>query len=103
MANEVKVFEKFRDLYLLSNRFGKSMVSFYYKHSPKLAKFILNKPFLRIVTIIGLFPVAKLCELMLPPTAVDDLLANTCDRSGCHSSHCLGLPGPHKTYPTQRP
>ncbi len=103
MANEVKIFEKFRDTFLLNNRFGKLLVSLYYKHSPKLAKFILNNQFLRLSVIIALYPFAKMCKLMLLRIYVNDLTSNACDRRKGHSSHYLGLPGCRNTYPMRYP
>ena len=64
MAKEVKVFEKVRDEYLLTSYFGKALVSFYYKHSPKLAHFISRRPFLKSFVRVGLYPLVKVSKLV---------------------------------------
>jgi hypothetical protein len=49
-APEVESFYYFRDEILLSSRFGKVFVNFYYWLSPPLATFISKSNFLRIIT-----------------------------------------------------
>ena len=65
MANDVKVLEKVRDEYLLTNHFGKSLVSFYYKHSPKLANFISRDPLLKSIVRVGLYPLVQASRLVI--------------------------------------
>ena len=47
MAKEVKTLCTFRDKYLLKSAAGRSLVRFYYRHSPKVADFIRDKDFLK--------------------------------------------------------
>ena len=47
MAEEVKALCAFRDEYLLKSTAGRSLVRFYYRHSPKVADFIRDKDFLK--------------------------------------------------------
>lgn len=48
-AEEVRILCAFRDQYLLPNPLGRALVSFYYAHSPKLADFIRDKEYLKII------------------------------------------------------
>lgn len=64
LGEEVKVLEQFRDEYLLTSYFGKDLVSFYYKHSPKLANFISRRPFLKSFVRVGLYPLVKVSKLV---------------------------------------
>ena len=64
MAKEVVVLKKFRDKYLLTNRIGKGFVRLYYKHSPKYARFIKKRPFLKAIVRIGLKPLVAFCKLL---------------------------------------
>ncbi|MFB2918106.1 MULTISPECIES: CFI-box-CTERM domain-containing protein [Aerosakkonema] len=45
---DLDTFREFRDRKLLSNRFGKQLVIFYYKVSPTIATYISNKPALKV-------------------------------------------------------
>jgi hypothetical protein len=56
MAKEVKVLEKVRDEYLLTNELGRVLVSTYYKYSPSLANWIAKYPMIRIIVRVGLYP-----------------------------------------------
>jgi len=57
MAPHVKILCEFRDRFLLPNRFGKSFVDFYYKHSPSAANFIAGYGALRAMVRVTLVPV----------------------------------------------
>ncbi len=62
MAEEVKVLEKFRDEYLLTNALGRTFVSAYYKYSPPLADWIAKHPTMRKIVRIGLYPIVGLSK-----------------------------------------
>jgi hypothetical protein len=53
---EVQVLRDFRDDWLETNALGRSLVRFYYRHSPPLAAFIRERPALRAVTRFALTP-----------------------------------------------
>jgi len=65
MAEEVKVLKEVRDEYLLTNSLGKALVSFYYKQGPKLAGFISNRPLLKSIVRVGLYPLVRLSGLVM--------------------------------------
>ncbi len=52
----VMVLRKVRDKYLLTNSFGRSLVNFYYRTSPPIAKYISSHESLRITTRLLLTP-----------------------------------------------
>jgi len=57
LAEEVRLLGEFRDRYLLTNPVGKAFVSFYYRISPPLAKFIHRHKIPRIIARSLLKPV----------------------------------------------
>ena len=65
MAKEVGILRQLRDQYLLPNKIGKSLVSSYYEHGPKLANYIAKKPALRLATRFLLYPVIGLSKFVL--------------------------------------
>ncbi len=65
MANEVNVLKRVRDEYLLTNYLGKTVVSFYYKHSPQLADSISRHPFLKSIVRVGLYPLVQASRLVI--------------------------------------
>ena len=67
MAKDVKVLEKVRDEYLLTNYLGRTLVSFYYRLSPKLANFISKRPFLKSIVRFGLSPLVQASRLVIEP------------------------------------
>jgi hypothetical protein len=62
MAKEVRVFEKVRDEYLLTNQLGRAFVSAYYKYSPPLAHWIAKHPMMRKIVRVGLYPILTLSK-----------------------------------------
>ncbi len=62
MAKEVKVLEKVRDEYLLTNELGRAFVSAYYRYSPPLADWIAKHPAMRKIVRIGLYPVLEISK-----------------------------------------
>lgn len=61
-AGEVLVLRKFRDRYLMKNRFGRKMVEFYYRFSPPLAERIRNNERLKRVVRAALKPLIRFSE-----------------------------------------
>ncbi|GAI16939.1 unnamed protein product, partial [marine sediment metagenome] len=51
MAEEVKTLSAFRDRHLITNPIGKTLIKFYYNHSPKVADFIRDKEHLKYAAI----------------------------------------------------
>ncbi len=62
MAKEVKVLQKVRDEYLLTNGFGRAFISAYYRYSPPLARWIAKHPTMRKIARMGLYPVLKVSK-----------------------------------------
>ncbi len=65
MAEEVRVFQKVRDEYLLTHELGRAFVSGYYKYSPPLADWIAKHPAMRRMVRIGLYPVLELSKWLV--------------------------------------
>ncbi len=65
MAPEVERFRQFRDGVLMKHSWGRAFVEFYYKHSPRAAKFIGDNEILRTLTRWLLYPILGLAELIL--------------------------------------
>ncbi|NIS59399.1 MAG: DUF362 domain-containing protein [Proteobacteria bacterium] len=65
MAKDVKVLQRVRDTWLLTNRVGRAFVSFYYKQSPKLANHISRRPLLRSIVRAGLYPLVQIGRLVI--------------------------------------
>lgn len=61
----VKTLRKFRDEILMKSGAGKNFVSFYYFYGSRIAKFIENKPILRIVASVILLPIIAFAWLCL--------------------------------------
>ena len=56
MASEVQTLRNFRNTFLLTHRWGRALVRFYYRHSPPLANFIAQHETLRSFTRLTLWP-----------------------------------------------
>lgn len=56
-AQEVETLRRFRDQYLVTNRFGRKAVDFYYTVSPPIAAFIAEHELLRTAIRVMLWPV----------------------------------------------
>ena len=70
LAQEVEVLRKFRDEYLLTNRWGRGIVSAYYRFSPPVAERIAKNKKWRALVRVGLKPVIWLCRQLttcIPP------------------------------------
>lgn len=60
-CSEVLILKDFRDNCLLHTHYGRLFISIYYKFSPRLAKYIENKMFLKnIIKILFIGPIAKM-------------------------------------------
>ena len=59
-SEQVEVLRHWRDNTLLKNSFGKGFVNVYYHTSPPIADFIRDKPFLKGIVRLGIFPLTKL-------------------------------------------
>jgi hypothetical protein len=62
MAKETKVFIKFRDKFMLTNKAGRSLVGFYYKISPPIAQYIEKRAWARSIVRSALEPVLWLAK-----------------------------------------
>jgi hypothetical protein len=56
MADQVQLLRQFRNEFLLTNSFGKSLVKLYYQFSPAVAQFIENSEFFKAMTRGLLYP-----------------------------------------------
>jgi hypothetical protein len=65
MAPEVQAFREFRNKYLLTNSFGKSLVRAYYKFGPEAAEWISHSEALRATSVMGLWPILLFVKLSL--------------------------------------
>jgi subtilisin family serine protease len=65
MAPHVKVLREMRDRFLLCNGPGKTLVAFYYAHSPAAADFIAEHAGLRAIVRVGLLPLVGLSWIAL--------------------------------------
>lgn len=61
----VMLLRAFRDRYLAQSRLGRSLVDFYYKHSPPLARFIKKHEALRTASRIVLLPAVALSYVLV--------------------------------------
>ena len=62
LDSRLSILRDFRDGYLMTNRPGRALVRFYYRHSPPLADFIANRDWLRAVVRGLLTPVIATIE-----------------------------------------
>lgn len=63
MAAQVSLLRKFRDEFMLTNSFGRSLAQFYYSVSPDLANKVHNSKILKTMSLVVLWPVVKSIEL----------------------------------------
>jgi ribosomal protein L21E len=68
MAGEIGILRKFRDEYLLTNPVGATLVEFYYRVSPPLARFITEHPSLKPIVRAGLLPAVALSAVAVNTT-----------------------------------
>jgi subtilisin family serine protease len=65
MAPHVQTLREFRDQYLLTTRFGKAFISFYYEYSPQIADVITKNATVRSMVRLGLLPIVGLSWMAL--------------------------------------
>jgi hypothetical protein len=65
MAPEVQTFREFRNQYLLTNTFGKSLVKVYYKVGPEAADWISHSSTLKAISLGVLWPMLLFVKLSL--------------------------------------
>lgn len=73
--SEVMVLRQFRDTQLLSNHYGRDLVSFYYRVSPPIADFIADHDSLRALTRTALMPVVYIIQYPLASSLLALLMA----------------------------
>jgi hypothetical protein len=61
----VKVLREFRDRFLMPHKIGRSIVNFYNKYSPPVARFIAKYKAMKIPVRIGLLPLVSLSYSLL--------------------------------------
>lgn len=65
LASEIDILRNFRDKFLLKNKLGKELVTFYYQSSPPLADFISKHLLLRkILREIIIEPIIKVIKFL---------------------------------------
>ena len=62
LAKDVLVLSSFRDQYLQRSSFGRAFIKVYYNRSPRIARFISNKPGLKKVFRLIIMPVVVFCK-----------------------------------------
>jgi hypothetical protein len=67
----IGVLRAFRDIFLMESKLGRSLVSFYYQHSPSLVHFIARHEFLKQVVQVGLVPLVIISYLALHTSPVE--------------------------------
>lgn len=70
----VQILRNFRDVYLLTNDWGRAFVGFYYRHSPAIADVIANHSGLRAAVRVGLAPVVGVAYVSLNTTPFQKIL-----------------------------
>lgn len=73
LAEEVRVLCELRDKYLLTNKIGEELVSFYYKNSPTLANYIRDRESLKAIVRMGLKPAIYFSRFMSGTTSEEKL------------------------------
>jgi len=80
LAGPVKILRQFRDTYLLTNAPGQKFVAWYYRHGPKAAGFIQDKPLAKMIVQMALYPLIGFSFMLLSaylPLALIGLLLST--------------------------
>jgi PKD repeat protein len=65
LARQVRILCRFRDSYLLTNKPGSKFVELYYRYSPPIADYIAQKPYLKAIIRMVLWPLVGFSWLML--------------------------------------
>jgi hypothetical protein len=65
LAEEVEILSRLRDEYLLTNEWGKRFVTFYYQHSPAVARFIREREWAKRAVRIALLPIVRIAEFIV--------------------------------------
>ena len=65
MASQVQVLRDFRDRFLLPHGIGRTLVFYYYSHSPPVAEAIADRNTLKRIVRVGLVPVVGVCWMFL--------------------------------------
>ncbi len=73
MVRQVKILCQFRDDYLLTNLPGKYFVDLYYKYSPSIAEYIVQRKWLRKSVRIALWPFIMFSWFMLKLSLLEKL------------------------------
>jgi hypothetical protein len=74
LENYLEILRKFRDVFLLESELGKTLVDFYYQHSPSLAKFVARHDFMKEGVRMGLIPLVALSYVALYTSPVEKAL-----------------------------
>jgi len=67
-AKTVQFLRKFRDQFLFKYHWGQKFVSFYYKHSPVYARWLVDHPQFRYPVILLLMPIKAVAWFLLNPS-----------------------------------
>ena len=70
----VQILRNFRDVYLLTNDWGRAFVGFYYRHSPAIADVIAGNGGLRAAVRLGLAPVVGVAYVTIHTTPIQKVL-----------------------------
>ncbi|MDY6853474.1 MAG: S8 family serine peptidase [Thermodesulfobacteriota bacterium] len=70
----VIILRDFRDMYLLKNRLGQSVVSFYYRFSPPLAKSIEKHDTLKACVRVGLMPLVFAVSFIMNSSILEKII-----------------------------
>lgn len=65
LAGQVQILRQFRDRYLLTYAWGRQFVAWYYQNGPLAAKYIQDKPVLKIAAQLALYPLIGFAALLI--------------------------------------
>lgn len=65
LAGQVKILRQFRDRYLLTNGWGRKFVAWYYRNGSVAARFIEDKPLIKIAIRTALYPLVGFAWLLI--------------------------------------